>query len=167
MKVIVCAALLCASSPALAEGLHPLAPWQTNLAPPRRELAEPGMFEWGGTKMRLGAGSFVAGYTSAVVWAAAGDRDRDALYVPVFGPWIELFTLPDCSDRDFFCDHPNADRALLIVEGALQTAGVYLVVADIIDMRAETRERSARIDRRVRIAPTAQRGPGVVMFGRF
>jgi hypothetical protein len=100
-----------------------------------------------------------AGYVTSVLWSYAKSGDQDVLYVPVAGPWLELFSLPDCEDADVFCAHGNTTRSVLIASGAAQLVGAGLLVHSIIDRR--------RPEPRVLIAPLSSRGAGVSLRGRF
>jgi hypothetical protein len=111
--------------------------------------------------LRVGSGMLVAGYAGTVIWAAQSDEEDGLLNVPLVGPWLELFTLPDCPDGGVFCDHGTAKRVFLVADGAVQATGVYLVARALVDR--EDRDRT-----RVRVAPLASGGiRGLVVSGRF
>ena len=80
--------------------------------------------------------------------------------MPVLGPWLELFSLPDCGDRDVFCAHGNSTRGVLIVSGAVQLVGVGLLLHSLTD-----RDRD---EEQILIAPAmSSNGAGVALSGRF
>ena len=115
--------------------------------------------QWPDPELAFGGSLLLGGYATSVLWAHESDGDQDALYVPVVGPWLELFTLPDCDDVDVYCAHGNATRGVLIVSGAAQLVGVGLVVHALLDDDDE---------KPVRIAPTMVMGrPGMGFRGRF
>jgi hypothetical protein len=114
---------------------------------------------WKDPELALGASLFVGGYATSVVWAQEREGDQDALYVPVIGPWLELFTLPDCGDRDMYCAHSNATRGVLVVSGVAQLVGVGLTVHALAKHNDP---------KPVLIAPTwSNGGPGVSLRGKF
>jgi hypothetical protein len=107
-----------------------------------------------------GSAMLAGSYAGAVLWAQQSDGDQDALYVPLVGPWLELFGLPDCAEREVFCEHSTATRAVLIADGAVPMIGAALII-DGLARRHEA-------EQRVLIAPSAASGgPGVVVSGRF
>lgn len=113
---------------------------------------------WEPPPVAVGGSLFLAGYASAVVWATQTEADDNALFVPLFGPWLELFGLPDCSPGELFCDHADGKIAFHIADGLVQTAGFVLLVARLTD----------RDDDEILIAPARPAGaPGMVVSGRF
>ena len=75
---------------------------------------------------------FGAPYVASVGLGAASHHDGDSnLYVPLAGPWIDLASRPQCpSGTD--CSDENADRALLIGDGVLQTIGALEVLGAFV-----------------------------------
>lgn len=99
-------------------------------------------------------------YAGSILWARESEGDQGALYVPVLGPWLELFSLPDCGDRDVFCSHGNASRGVLIAAGFAQLVGVGFTLHGVLARRDD--------ERRVVVAPVATaHGGGVSFAGRF
>ena len=126
--------------------------------------AEPAMdsrdaSRWTDPELAFGAALLGAGYMTSVAWDQSGEVDEEALYVPILGPWLVLFSLPDCDDGDVFCAHGNATRSVLLVSGAAQFAGTVLAAHALFDRDEE---------KRVLIAPSAPSGgPGVTLRGQF
>jgi hypothetical protein len=113
---------------------------------------------WTSRLFTTGATLFVAGYIPALLEAR---DDKSELAVPLVGPWLTLFSLPDCTAREPFCEHSTVSRVFLIADGALQLAGVGMMVGSVT-------RRDREHDRGLRVRPTASRGgPGVVLSGRF
>jgi hypothetical protein len=110
-------------------------------------------------EMAVGATLLGAGYATSLIWSYTEEGDQDMLYVPVLGPWLELFSLPDCENGDVFCAHSNATRGVLITSGAAQLVGAGLLVHSIV-----TRDKPKS---RVIVAPSYSHGPGVSLRGRF
>jgi hypothetical protein len=114
----------------------------------------------------LGLSLLGGGYVTSVLWSYETDGDQDSLYVPVLGPWLELFSLPDCGDRDAHCAHGNSTRGVLIVSGVAQLVGAGLLVHSLAD-RDRDRSRD-RAEPRILIAPAlTSTAAGVAMRGRF
>jgi hypothetical protein len=110
-------------------------------------------------ELAFGLALFGTGYAGAILWAHESEGDQDALYVPLLGPWLELFDLPDCADRDLFCAHGNATRSVLLIAGASQLVGTGLALHALLD-RDEQKP--------VLIAPViAADRAGVSVSGRF
>jgi hypothetical protein len=107
----------------------------------------------------FGATLLGAGYLTSVLWSSHEDGDQDMLYVPVLGPWLELFSLPDCENRDVFCAHSSATRGVLITSGTAQLIGFGFLLHSIVEHYKE--------EPRVLVAPTYSHGPGVSLRGRF
>lgn len=111
-------------------------------------------------ELAFGGTALLGGYATSVLWAAESDGDQDALYVPLVGPWLELFTLPDCANEDTFCSHGNATRGVLIVSGIAQLVGTGLVVHALVDRSYE--------EKPIQLAPAIVKGnPGLAFRGRF
>jgi hypothetical protein len=86
----------------------------------------------------IGSGLFIGGYGATVLYGTQSDLDYGgALYVPVVGPWIELFDLPDCGgpDDDLVCQYPTEDAVALALTGAAQVAGVGLMTYALLRHR--------------------------------
>jgi hypothetical protein len=114
---------------------------------------------WSDPELGFGVALLGAGYVTSVAWDQGGDLNEDALYVPIAGPWLVLFSLPDCEGADVFCAHGNATRSVLLVSGAAQFAGTVLALHALFDRDEEER---------VLIAPSAPSGgPGVTLRGWF
>lgn len=134
-----------------------LVPAITQAQPPERERE--GTL-WTDPELGFGAALFGTGYVGSILWAQESRGDQDALWVPVFGPWLELFSLPDCGNPDVFCDHGNATRSVLIVSGAAQLVGVGLMAHALVKPRHKKPP--------VLIAPTMSgSSAGVQLRGRF
>jgi hypothetical protein len=124
-------------------------------AEPRRES-----LSFSDPELAFGGTTLVGGYVTSVLWAAESDGDQDVLYVPLVGPWLELFTLPDCANDDMFCSHGNATRGVLIVSGIAQLVGTGLVVHAVLDRDYE--------EKPIQLAPAIVKGgPGLSFRGKF
>lgn len=112
-------------------------------------------------KVAFGGTLLFGGYAGSILWEQERDGDQNALYVPLFGPWLELLTLPDCGEGDdAFCGHDDATRSILIASGATQLVGAGLI---IYSLTREDEDKS-----RILIAPSLTNGnPGVSVRGRF
>lgn len=114
---------------------------------------------WSDPELGFGAALLGAGYLTSVAWEQGREGDEDALYVPILGPWLVLFSLPDCGNGDVYCAHGNATRSVLLVSGAAQFAGTVLALHALFDRDEKER---------VLIAPSAPTGgPGVTLRARF
>jgi hypothetical protein len=101
-----------------------------------------------------------AGYMTSVLWSYTDEGDQDALYVPVVGPWLELFTLPDCENDDVFCAHSNTTRGVLIASGAAQLVGAGFIIHGLATRNKE--------ERRVIVAPSVSTtGASLLLRGSF
>jgi hypothetical protein len=84
-------------------------------------------------RLAIGTALFAGGYARSVVWASQSASDDDALYVPVLGPWVQLFGyLPDCRSGQPFCSYDSATRTELVIDGVVQLAGVGFVASALI-----------------------------------
>lgn len=118
------------------------------------------------------AGSVVTGvfWAISVTTAAGNDFDNKTGYllVPGIGPWLTL-AAGGAKDRDCSTNYCNADRsgvrALLTLDGLVQTAGAAMFVAGF----AFPRKRLVREDVTISFAPTplGQRGYGLGAVGTF
>jgi hypothetical protein len=110
-------------------------------------------------ELGVGTSLLAGGYLGSLAWAAESAGDQDGLYVPVLGPWLELFGLPDCEARDVFCEHGNATRGVLIVDGVAQAVGLGLTLHALLKHEPE---------KPLRIVPSFTGGnPGFAVRGRF
>jgi len=115
---------------------------------------------WTDPELGFGAALFGVGYAGSIGWARETQGDQGALWVPVLGPWMELFGLPDCGNRDVFCSHGNATRSVLFVTGAAQLVGVGLMAHALVKPRHKKPP--------VLIAPSLSgTSAGVQLRGRF
>ena len=115
---------------------------------------------WKDPELAFGAAFLVGGYATSVLWSRESDGDQDVLYVPVLGPWLELFSLPDCRDDDMFCDHGAPTRSVLLVSGIAQLVGTGVVIHALA--KDDPREEP------VLITPSfSGGGPGVTIRGKF
>ena len=90
---------------------------------------------WNDPELAFGASLLVGGYAGALLWAGQSDGDQDALWIPIFGPWAELFTLPDCVNRETFCSHADGTRGVLILDGAIQLIGTGFTLHALLKER--------------------------------
>jgi hypothetical protein len=118
-----------------------------------------------------GALVFAASYGASAITAASTDdaRGNHRLYVPLVGPWLALSDRGSCDVSLSKCDNETTAKVLLVADGVFQAAGV-LAMLDGIFQPSSRRviTRTARLDTKVHVAPTAAHGdPGVSVFGRF
>jgi hypothetical protein len=102
-----------------------------------------GTVETTGSAVAVVGGAVVLGLSylpSAYVAAGSSLSADQALYVPVFGPWIDLANRPSCSQPVYpagvtvpadACAPESAYRAALVTAGALQAAGAILLLAGL------------------------------------
>lgn len=107
-------------------------------------------------RLRTGISLFAASYVPAFAAAASG-ASGDAMYVPFFGPWVELYSLPDCERT--FCHRSTGEQLLLAADGIVQALSVAFLVASV-----DTRREQSRVV--VRPASGAS-GTGIAVSGRF
>jgi hypothetical protein len=70
-----------------------------------------------------GGTAFLAGYVPSFIVAATSNRSGDkSLYVPVAGPWIDLFSRGGCGEIS--CGTEALYKSLLVVDGLVQGAGI-------------------------------------------
>jgi hypothetical protein len=91
-------------------------------------LETPEGSRWSDPELQFGGALVVSSYATSVLWARESTGDQGALYIPLIGPWLELFNLPDCPDGPTFCAHGNATRSVLIASGVGQAVGVGLLI---------------------------------------
>jgi hypothetical protein len=76
--------------------------------------------------------TFGQAYLASVGIAATSPHPGDAnLWVPAIGPWLDLGARPGCpSSAD--CRNENDNKALLVVDGVLQTFGAIQLVGAFV-----------------------------------
>jgi hypothetical protein len=81
-----------------------------------------------------GAIAFVGAYGTSIAVAAANSKSEDNwLYVPVFGPWIDLANRPGCGGfNEPSCSREDGSRALLVIDGVFQGLGVLTVALGLV-----------------------------------
>jgi hypothetical protein len=99
-----------------------------------------GTVETTGSAVALVSGAVVLGMSylpSAYVAAGSSLSADQVLWVPLLGPWIDLATRPSCNEPTYPpgvqipadpCSPESAYRAALVTAGALQAAGVILML---------------------------------------
>lgn len=120
-----------------------------------------------------GALVFGASYGTSVIVAASSDKDNDRgnrrLFVPVLGPWLALSDRGSCDITQSKCDGETTAKVLLVADGVFQAAGIIGMIDGLLQPSSHRRivTRTAKVDTRVHVTPTAANGPGVLVFGHF
>ncbi len=115
----------------------------------------------------IGAGLFVAGYGGAILYGTQTSDDFGeaqfgaALYVPVIGPWIELFSEPNCGipGNNLVCQYDTAENLALAATGAAQIAGIGLMTYALLRRREPPPP--------VTVTPMWAGASGINLSGRF
>ncbi len=90
---------------------------------------------WTSPEMLVGVGLLVGGYTGTVLYGTQTDKGFEGeLYIPLVGPWIQLYDLPDCGD-DVKCAYDTGDRVALVSLGVAQAVGVGLMTYALVRHR--------------------------------
>ncbi len=123
--------------------------------------------------LTAGALVFAASYGASVFVAMTTDEhERDLgteqLFIPVAGPWLALADRDACPLMGPSCDHEAAYKALLVVDGMFQAAGVLAIIDGLVEPASRRVPVRRHAGAQVRIAPSLTHGgPGVVVAGRF
>lgn len=116
----------------------------------------------------IGSSALIAAsYIPAVVVAASSDREGDKwLYVPVVGPWADLFDREGCGGG---CGTEAVNKTLLIGAGLAHIVGVGGVIASLA--LPEDRSRTAALPQKphVQVSPmnVGRSGYGLGLVGAF
>jgi len=132
----------------------------------RRLLIDRRMF-WAGT------GTLAIGYGAALVVAGTSDHQGDAaMYLPVFGPWVDLASRGGCRGGPG-CDD-TGNRAGLVIDGMVQGLGAMLIVGSFLFPEEEivtvTRTGKAEPPKpAVHVTPASvgRGAPGLAVVGTF
>lgn len=125
--------------------------------------AQPPEYQWGerwkSPEMLAGIGLLVGGYAGTVLYGTQTDKGFGGeLYIPLVGPWIQLFDEPDCG-VDLDCAYDNEDRAALVGLGVAQAVGAGLMTYALVRHREP---------KNVAIAPSFSGGAaGFKVVGKF
>jgi hypothetical protein len=78
--------------------------------------------------LMTGLFTFGQAYVASIGVAATSLHYGDSnLWIPAFGPWLDLGARPDCKTPSE-CSIENANRLLLVVDGLLQTFGAFQLI---------------------------------------
>jgi hypothetical protein len=128
--------------------------------------------------LTAGALVFAASYGASVFVATTADEDQrdlgaEQLFIPLAGPWLALADRDACPLVGDPCDHEAAYKALLVIDGIFQAAGVLAMLDGFVEpasrrVPVHTARPARASSPRVRVTPTmGHGGPGVVVVGRF
>jgi hypothetical protein len=123
----------------------------------------------------LNTGAFATGavvfggtYLASIIVAGESNTYGDQrLYVPLVGPWLDLYDRSNCPISETRCDNATSAKVLLIADGVFQAAGVLGMLDGVLD---PTHHRSVIMTskRDVHIIPTVNGdGGGLAAIGRF
>ena len=108
---------------------------------------------------------FAASYGGSAIVASGSPRIGDnRLWYPVIGPWWALSDRTSCNTINPNCSNSTSDKALLVIDGVAQAAGVLGMVSAFIWPTSHRVERVATY----RVVPTAGTDhAGIVVVGSF
>jgi hypothetical protein len=113
-------------------------------------------------------------YGAGLVVAGASPHSGDAaLYVPVFGPWIDLAGREPCGAGAIPCGDEGANRAGLVIDGLFQALGAGLIISAFLlpeePGTATVVAKAAPPKPEVHLSPTtlAHGAPGMALTGTF
>jgi hypothetical protein len=138
-------------------------PGQPVLASPGQQVTRPNR-----SMLMTGMFTFGPAYVASISIAAASTHYGDAnLWIPVFGPWLDLGARPSCPSTSDCTD--NGNRVLLVIDGALQTFGAFQLVAAFIWPETITVPLSSasRASMSFTAGTIGRRGYGLAAVGRF
>jgi len=105
-------------------------------------------------------------YGASVIVATTSDHQGDKrLFVPLLGPWLDLGDRGTCGIQNQSCDRETTYKILLVTDGVLQAASVFVVLGGVLRSGHDT----ARTASGIHVVPVsfAHGSPGMVAFGRF
>ncbi len=117
----------------------------------------------------FGGSLFALGYIPSVAVAAGSPHDYDRmLYLPLFGPWVDLVQRDNCTPDPIDptkCFADGTARIGLIVDGIVQDTGLLLMLVGLPSYAVV--EWGKKKQARVRVGPTFGRVNGVGVQGSF
>lgn len=121
--------------------------------------------------LRSGVAILVASYLPVVGVAATSDRGGDEwLYVPVVGPWADLWSREGCASGGGNCDNERLYEYLLVGVGVAQVVGLVGIISSFIVPEYRLGGSVAQgVRPEVQVAPIqlTKNGYGVGVTGRF
>jgi hypothetical protein len=136
---------------------------ETIVAPPAPSQAtsETVTGKGGPSRLMLTSGILTFGltYGAGVVVAATSDRDADhRMFVPVAGPWMDLFDRGDCGGvTGRSCDMEATYKVLIVADGIGQGLGALMVVDAFLNPETVTvsHVRAAQTTPTIRFSPAS------------
>jgi hypothetical protein len=123
---------------------------------------------WNSNLFIGGAVLFGAAYGAAVVGASQSDRSADnRLYVPLLGPWLDLADRGDCPVEQQSCDNETTMKVLIIGDGILQAAGVFMMVDAALFPKTVHKTVPTTALRHVKPIRVGEGGRGLAWSGKF
>lgn len=100
--------------------------------------------------------TFGLSYVPAVVVAGESSQNADHnLYIPVAGPWIDMFNRPACGAGGPDCTTETTNKVLIGVDGVFQGVGAVMTVLGLLTPETHTAT-AAQIDKpTIHVSPTS------------
>jgi hypothetical protein len=103
-------------------------------------------------------------YLTSFVVASQSQHPGDShLYVPIAGPWLDLYNRPSCSAASTNCDVETTNKVGLVIDGILQGVGTLQMFGAFVfpEKRIVTRSRRETASLRITPAKVGSTGYGL------
>jgi hypothetical protein len=173
---------LTSASPSRAEEAEATlgkAPPPSTIVVAMEPMPTPDTFKWqyetrGPNLVTIGGGAVALGVSygiAAIVGAASGHLGDSRLFVPVFGPWLDLADRGGCGKAGgTTCDSEAINQFSVVIDGVFQGLGALAILSGFVfpgQREVLTRTRAAAPT--VRVAPVqyGRGGVGLAAFASF